>query len=206
MALRKLEYKTKKRPPEVYNPDEIHSLIKACGRRSPSGIRNAALIATLYGTGLRINEALSLVPSDLDLAKGLIRVRHGKGDKYRTCGISPDCQAILERWLERRTAMGFTGRVAVFCGISSHAWGTRLKDAYFRAAFPRLGRKAGIDKRIHAHGLRHSMATELSKEGQPLSIISAQLGHSSLAVTDRYIRKIAPFELATAMRSRNRLG
>ena len=195
-----------KRPPEVYTAEEIHLLIKACGRRSPSGVRNAALIATLYGAGLRINEALALLPSDLDLAKGLVRVRHGKGDKYRTCGLFPDCQAILERWLERRKGMGFNGREPVFCGISKNAWGTFLKDAYFRVAFPRIGKKAGIEKRIHAHGLRHSMATELSREGQNLSIISAQLGHSSLAVTDRYIKRIAPFELANAMRSRNRLG
>lgn len=198
--------KSSKRPPEVYTPEEIKALINGCGRRSPSGIRNAGLIAILYGAGLRINEALSLVPSDLDLSKGLIRVLHGKGDKYRTCGLSPDCQAILERWLERRKAMGFNGREPVFCGISKNAWGTSLNDSYFRVAFPRLGRKVGIEKRIHAHALRHSMANELSNEGQNLSIISAQLGHSSLAITDRYIKKIAPLELVNAMRSKNRLG
>lgn len=198
--------KSNKRPPEVYSSVEIKLMINACGRRSPSGVRNAGLIAILYGAGLRINEALSLLPSDLDLAKGLVRVRHGKGDKYRTCGLSPDCQAILERWLERRKALGFNGREPIFCGISKNAWGTYLKDAYFRAALPRIGRKAGIEKRIHAHGLRHSLATELSKEGTNLSLISAQLGHSSLAVTDRYIKKIAPLELVNAMRSKNRLG
>jgi len=198
--------KSNKRPPEVYTPEEIKALINGCGRRSPSGVRNAGLIAILYGAGLRINEALSLVPSDLDLSKGLIRVLHGKGDKYRTCGLSPDCQAILERWLERRKAMGFNGREPVFCGISKNAWGTSLNDSYFRVAFPRLGRKVGIEKRIHCHALRHSMANELSNEGQNLSIISAQLGHSSLAITDRYIKKIAPLELVNAMRSRNRLG
>lgn len=195
-----------KRPPEVYSPEEIQRMIKACGRKSPSGIRNAGLIAILYGAGLRISEALSLIPSDLDLAKGLIRVRHGKGDKYRTCGISPDCQAILERWLERRKGLGFSGRSPIFCGISKNAWGTALKDAYFRVALPRIGRKSGIEKRIHAHGLRHSMATELSKEGVNLATISSQLGHSSIAITDRYIKRIAPVELANTMRSRNRLG
>lgn len=203
---KKIKILSNKRPPEVYTPDEIKALINGCGRRSPSGIRNAAIIAALYGSGMRINEALSLLPSDLDLVKGLIRVRHGKGDKYRTIGLSPDSQHILERWLERRKAMGFNGREPVFCGISKNAWGTRLNDSYFRVAFPRLGRKVGIEKRIHAHALRHSLATELSKEGQNLSIISAQLGHSSLAITDRYIKKIAPLELVNAMRSRNRLS
>ena len=195
-----------KRPPEVYLPEEIQRLIKACGKKSPSGIRNAAFIACCYGGGLRIAEALSLIPSDLDLGKGLIRIRHGKGDKYRTCGISPDCEAVLVIWLERRKALGFSGRSPIFCGISKNAWGTSLKDAYFRVALPRIGRKAGIDKRIHCHGLRHSMATELSKEGVNLATISAQLGHSSIAITDRYIKRIAPVELANTMRSRNRLG
>jgi len=194
-----------KRPPEVYSPDEIQRMIQACGRKSPSGIRNAGLIAILYGAGLRISEALSLIPSDLDL-KGLIRVRHGKGDKYRTCGISPDCEKIVFIWLERRKALGFSGRSPIFCGISKNAFGTALKDAYFRVALPRIGRRAGIEKRIHAHGLRHSMATELSKEGVNLATISAQLGHSSIAITDRYIKRIAPVELANTMRSRNRLG
>ena len=195
-----------KRPPEVYLPEEIQRLIKACGKKSPSGIRNAAFIATCYGAGLRISEALSLIPSDLDLTKGLIRVRHGKNDKYRTCGLSPDCEKVLLIWMERRSGLGFSGRSPIFCGISINSWGTALKDAYFRVALPRIGRKAGIEKRIHAHGLRHSMATELSKEGVNLATISAQLGHSSIAITDRYIKRIAPVELANTMRSRNRLG
>jgi len=195
-----------KRPPEVYSPEEIQRMIQACGKKSPSGIRNAAFIACCYGSGLRISEALSLIPSDLDLGKGYIRVRHGKGDKYRTCGISPDCEAVVFVWLVKRKALGFSGRSPIFCGISKNAWGTSLKDAYFRVALPRIGRKAGIEKRIHAHGLRHSMATELSKEGVNLATISAQLGHSSIAITDRYIKRIAPVELANTMRSRNRLG
>jgi site-specific recombinase XerD len=198
------------RPGEVYTPEEISKLIKSCGNRYPTGIRNAGLIAVLYGAGLRINEALDLVLSDLDLEQGLIRVKHGKGDKYRTCSISPDCQAVLQTWLERRKAMGFNGREPVFCGITKgnkfKAWGTRLKDAYVRAMLPRLGKKAGIEKRIHAHGFRHSLATELAKENQDLRTISAQLGHSSVAVTDRYIQRIAPTELVVAMRSKNRLG
>lgn len=193
-------------PPEVYTAEEIKRLIKACGNRYPTHLRNAALIATLYGAGLRISEALALKPSDLDLEKGLIRIKHGKGDKYRTCSIDPGCQAVLQTWLERRRAMGINGREFVFCGISSDAFGTQLLPSYVRAMLPRIGKKAGIEKRIHAHGFRHSIATELAKETQDLRKISAQLGHSSLAVTHRYIQKVAPTELVDAMRSKNRLG
>ncbi len=78
-----------------------------------------------------------------------------------------------------------------------------MKDAYFRALFPRLAKKAGIEKRVHAHGLRHTHAFELACEGHPLHLIQAQLGHSSLATTDRYLRHLAPRQVIEVMQSRS---
>jgi integrase/recombinase XerD len=69
-----------------------------------------------------------------------------------------------------------------------------------------LARRAGIDHRVHPHALRHSLATALAHEGKPLPVISGQLGHSSTAVTDRYLRKIAPTELVAQVRDRGRLA
>ncbi len=77
-----------------------------------------------------------------------------------------------------------------------------MKDAYVRALLPRLARKAGVEKRVHAHGLRHSHAAELAAEGLPTNLVQAQLGHSSLATTDRYLRHIAPQQLIDAVRRR----
>lgn len=62
--------------------------------------------------------------------------------------------------------------------------------------------KAGIEKRVHPHGLRHTHAAELAREGTPLNLIQAQLGHESLATTDKYLRHIAPEELVKAMKAR----
>ncbi len=73
-----------------------------------------------------------------------------------------------------------------------------MKDAYVRALLPRLARKAGV----HAHGLRHSHAAELAAEGFPVNLVQAQLGHASLATTDRYLRHIAPQQLIDAVRRR----
>ena len=67
-----------------------------------------------------------------------------------------------------------------------------------RAHLPRLARKAGV----HAHGLRHSHAAELAAEGFPVNLVQAQLGHASLATTDRYLRHIAPQQLNDAVRGR----
>jgi integrase len=71
-----------------------------------------------------------------------------------------------------------------------------------RTLLPRLARKAGVEKRVHAHGLRHTHAHDLAREGKPAHLIRDQLGHSSLSTTDRYLRRFGSQELIEAMRSR----
>ena len=65
--------------------------------------------------------------------------------------------------------------------------------------------RAGIERRVHPHALRHSLASALAMEGKPLPTFTAQLGHSSTAVTDRYLAKIAPADLVAQVRDRGRL-
>jgi len=79
-----------------------------------------------------------------------------------------------------------------------------MATAYLRQALPRLGRRAGITKRCHFHALRTTMATELAESGAPLHAIRSQLGHASVATTDRYIRKVAPVALAGMMAEHSR--
>ncbi len=185
-------------PVEVLTELEVRRLIEGCSNRAPTGIRNRALIAVLYRGGLRLGEAFALFPKDLDPQAGTVAVLHGKGDKRRTIGLDPGGFALVERWLDKRRALSLDGRHPVFCTLS----GEPLKDAYVRALLPRLARKAGVEKRVHAHGLRHSHAAELAAEGLPTNLVQAQLGHSSLATTDRYLRHIAPQQLIEAVRTR----
>ena len=162
------------------------------------------MIAAMFGAALRVSEALALRPSDLDLDAGMVRVRHGKGDRARTA-IDPTAQAYVERWLARRDALGLNGRQPLFCtitrndrlrppltpptsAVSYHGWPTERASSV-----------------ASTHALRHSLATALAHEGKTLPAISAQLGHSSTAVTDRYLRRIAPTDLAAAVRDRGRL-
>lgn len=187
-----------KLPAEPLTPEEVKALVRVCSKRAPSGVRNRALIVTLYRAGLRISEALAIMPKDLDAQGGTIRVLHGKGDKARVVGLDAGAWAILELWLDRRAALGINGRSPVFCTLS----GKPMKSAYVRTLLPRLARKAGIDKRVHAHGLRHTHAFELAGEGTPLHVIQAQLGHTSVATTDRYIRHLNPAVVVEAMRAR----
>ena len=190
--------KGRKLPPEPLNPDEVKGLIRVCSKRAATGVRNRALIAVLYRAGLRISEALALYPKDLDPANSTIRVLHGKGDHDRVVGLDAGAWAILEVWLERRAAAGINGHARVLCTLK----GKPVKPAYVRGLLPRLARKAGIDKRVHAHGLRHTHAYELAGEGTPIHLIQAQLGHSSVATTDRYIKHLNPSAVVEAMKAR----
>lgn len=185
-------------PPEILTPDEVNSLMRACSNRAPTGIRNRALIAVLYRGGLRLSEALTLKPKDIDLDRGTLTVLHGKGDRRRTVGFDPGAVALVERWIQRQKDLGLAPRSPVFSTLA----GKPLKSSYVRTLLPRLAAKAGIDKRVHPHGLRHTMAYELMMEGVPVPIIQRQLGHASLATTDRYLSHIAPRDVVEAMQRR----
>ena len=77
-----------------------------------------------------------------------------------------------------------------------------MKASYIRTVLPRLARRAGIETRVHAHGLRHTHAAELASEGVPLNIIQRQLGHSNVGTTSRYIDHIRPQQVIEAMHTR----
>lgn len=182
-------------PAEVLSRGEVEAMLRATGRGC-IGKRDRALIVCLWRGGLRVSEALALKRKDIDLEQGTIRVLHGKGDQARTVGIDPQACAVLVAWMAelRRFHRG-----PIFCSLK----GEPLNASHVRRLLPRLASKAGIDKRVHPHGLRHTHAAELAAEGHPVNLIQAQLGHASLATTDRYLRHIAPRELVEAMRERS---
>jgi integrase/recombinase XerD len=189
---------SRRRPPEVLTEAEAIALIRACSTRAPTGVRNRALIAVLWRSGLRISEALSLELRDVALEAGSIRVRHGKGDRSRTVGIDEQTGALLARWIDRRRKLAPGARASIFCTLD----GGRIDSSYVRRLLPRLAAKAGIDRRVHAHGLRHTYAAELAREGTAINVIRDALGHTSLAVTDRYLRDVAPTHVIDTMRAR----
>jgi site-specific recombinase XerD len=188
-----------KLPPEVLTTDEMYRLLDACGR-GPAGRRNRALIAIMWRAGLRVGEALALFPKDVDLDNGRITVLHGKGDKRRVVAIDPGGAAILAQWGAERQKLGITGRHLFFCVISSPCRGQRLGDAYVRELCKRLAVKAGIEKRVHPHGFRHTYASYLGEQVPP-HIVQRMLGHTSLAVTVRYLDHLSPSQAIESVRA-----
>ncbi len=188
-------------PAEVLSHEDVVALMSACPRSIP-GQRNRALLALLYRSGLRLGEALALRPKDVDRATGAIRVLHGKGGRSRTCGADGDALGIVLEWMERRERWldehASIATSPIFCTRS----GLPMAQAYFRRCLKRLARAAGIAKRVHAHGLRHTHAAQLRAERLDIGLISKQLGHASIATTALYLDHVAPLAVVEAMRAR----
>jgi site-specific recombinase XerD len=181
-------------PAEPLTPDEVAALIGGCSARSRSGIRNRALLTLLYRSGLRISEALALKPSDVDLKRHTCRVLHGKGDKATVRGFHPTATDALARWIDMRKALGLRNG-PLFCTLDGEA----VQAPYVRNLLGRLAAKADIDKRVHPHGLRHTFADELRAAGVDVVVISKLLGHSSIAVTSRYLDHLTNHQAVTAL-------
>lgn len=187
-----------KYPAEILSSDEITRLILACKTTCSTGIRNRALVVLLYRSGLRISEALALRPSDLDMCECTIRVLHGKGDKSRTAAMDPSGFAYVQHWMTERDRIEISGRAPLFCTLK----GEPLMDQYVRLLLPRLAKRARIEKRVHAHGLRHLLAVEMNREGQSLTTIQMQLGHARASTTATYLTRISPQEAINAVKTR----
>lgn len=157
------------------------------------------MIVVLWRAGLRVSEALALMPKDVDRAEGTLHVLNGKGGRQRMVALDPLSFSVIDRWLEARAALKLSANRALFSTLR----GSPLQSAYVRALLPRLAREVGIGKRVHAHALRHTFACELMRERLPINLIQKQLGHTNLAVTSRYLQHVTPPELVEAMQRRS---
>ena len=192
-ALRFLFVKTLKRPylhehipfpkrprilPTVLSPDEVQQLIA-----SAKNLMHRAMLMTLYATGLRRSELCQLKVADIDSERMVIRVRQGKGARDRDVLLSPTLLETLReywRWMKPRTYL-FPGLVKGWRAdvpISPKVVGMAVEAARERA---------GIEKRVTAHTLRHSFATSMLEGGADLRSIQMLLGHRDLADTAIYL-------------------
>ncbi|CAG1010340.1 Tyrosine recombinase XerH [Phycisphaerales bacterium] len=185
--------------PEVLTDAEARALIDAVPGPPFSKARNRALLAVLYRAGLRLNEALCLRPKDVDAGGGAIRVLFGKGGRSRTVGVDAGALAFLAAWAAERAGLGVAADAPLFCSRSGRA----VTSAYVRRLLPDLARRAGVQKRVHAHGFRHTHAAQLRAEGVDIGIISKQLGHKSLLTTILYLDHVAPTAVVEAIGRRD---
>jgi integrase/recombinase XerD len=144
-----------------------------------TGIKHRAILLTCYGAGLRISEAVSLKPSDIDSRRMLLRVEQGKGGKDRYAMLSPCLLEVLRAYFRalRPTAPWLFPSWRPHKHVTAGAVQTACREAWKRS---RLG------KHVTPHSLRHAFATHLLEAGTDIRVIQALLGHSRIDTTARY--------------------
>jgi integrase/recombinase XerD len=163
--------------------EDVRRLLETPDTGSPAGVRDAAILELLYGSGLRISELTGMDVDDLDLEEGSLRVL-GKGGKEREVPLGSFGRDAVGAYLSRgRPALATsTSRGALFL----NARGGRLSRQSCARLLGRYVRLAGIDRRVTLHTLRHSFATHLLEGGADVRVVQELLGHASVATTQIY--------------------
>ena len=185
-----------KKLPTVLTEDEQERLLEQAHPRYPTGERNQTMLRLMLNTGLRLAEVTALKWRDVDLTTGKLMVRQGKGAKDRTLWIAEADIDRLRSWSERQAA--------VCAGIYKHVFttleGAPLGHRYVQRMVKRYAAKAGIDKNISPHTLRHSFATDLYRETSKIRLVQKALGHSDLSTAMIYTN-IFDEEVESALKS-----
>lgn len=188
-----------RRPPEVLSVAEVEEILAQPDLRTPFGVRDRAILETLYSTGMRRKELSRLLVTDLQTAAGIVRIRHGKGRKERIVPIGARALAWIRRYLvDIRPQLATTpdDGTLFLTATGKPFWPdtlTQLARDYVK--------KAGIAKPGSCHLFRHTMATLMLDNGADTRFIQEMLGHATLLATQIYthvaIKKLKEIHTAT---------
>jgi integrase/recombinase XerC len=172
-----------KKLPRFISREDMVRLLETPGADDPLGLRDRALLETLYSAGLRVSELTGLNLDDVDLEAGLATVR-GKGRRERLALLGPPATQAIRTWLDARGAMG--PRAAAQPALFLNKNGSRLSTRSVARLLEKYLLLAGLDPAASPHTLRHSFATHLLDAGADIRSVQELLGHKSLGTTQIY--------------------
>ena len=179
------DIETPKKPkylPNCLTEEEVEALLNAPDLSTPSGLRDKAMLETMYSSGLRVSELLSLERGQVNLSKGIITV-FGKGAKERRVPIADYAVEYIQEYIKQvRNKSEFKGNKYLFLSKK----GEPLSRVYFFKQVKKYSELAGIETNVSPHTLRHSFATHLLNHGAQLRIVQSMLGHTNIATTQIY--------------------
>ena len=167
--------------PQVLTIDEISKMIDSIKEDDSLGIRNKAMMETLYASGMRISELLDLTLGQLHLKDGYIVVI-GKGNKERQVPIGEMAIQALRKYLLEREKIKNKQTNILFLNYK----GDRMSRQGFFKYIKNLAKENGIEKEISPHTIRHSFATHLLQNGTDLRAVQQMLGHEDISTTQIY--------------------
>lgn len=170
--------------PHFLSNREIGKLLNAPAKTDAMGLRDRAILETLYSAGLRVSELVGVNESDLDFEGGLVRVR-GKGKRERLAPLGSFAMRALKAWLRMRSpAKGLAKEEAT--AVFLNKFGKRLTTRSVGRMLEKYLKQTGLDQRTSPHTLRHSFATHLLDRGADIRSVQELLGHKSLVTTQIY--------------------
>ena len=173
--------------PEVLSADEQARLLAQLTDASPSSLRGRAIIRVFLNTGIRCSELINLKVHDIDWITGDFFVRRGKGGKDRALALSDDDLALLKSYIGSSGKLSSSSSRPVFTSLD----GVKpLCSRWLRRWVKRLGEKAGINKHLHPHAFRHTLAVDLLKATNSLKTVQDCLGHENIQTTTVYARLV----------------
>jgi integrase/recombinase XerC len=170
--------------PHHLNSEELGLLLKSPDPETALGLRDRAMLETLYSAGLRVSELVGLCDADMDLDSGILRVR-GKGRRERLAPIGSYATRAISRWLGRRT-LHATEQTGPIAPVFTNRFGRRLTTRSVGRMLEKYLKQTGLDRRTTPHSLRHSFATHLLDNGADIRSVQELLGHKSLVTTQIY--------------------
>lgn len=169
--------------PHFLTTKEISHLLAVPPATEPAGLRDRAILETIYSAGLRVSEVVGVNDGDLDFDSGLVRVR-GKGKKERLGPLGSHAIRAIRRWLAVRQLA--TGKADRNSPVFTNRFGKRLTTRSVGRMLEKHILTAGLDLRTSPHTLRHSFATHLLDRGADIRSVQELLGHKSLVTTQVY--------------------
>ena len=182
--------------PEVLTDEEQEKFLNQFNTRYPSPHRNKVMFQLMLNTGLRVSEVVNLRWKDINLTSGKLMVREGKGAKDRTLWAGEDDLKRLQEWKERQVGKAGFAPEYVFTTLE----GNQLTTRQVQITVKKYANKAGIDKHVTPHTLRHTFATDLYRETKNIRLVQKALGHADLSTTMIYTH-IVDDELEEALKS-----
>jgi len=169
--------------PGTLGPAEVVRIVEAPDGDDPRQLRDRAMLETLYGSGLRVSELCSLRLVDVDLVSQHV-LTFGKGRKQRLVPLGDSARDAIRAYLERGRPAQDKGRGASVLFLNPRGGGLTRQGVW--KLLGAWARKAGIDRPISPHKLRHSFATHLLENGADLRAVQAMLGHADIGTTQIY--------------------
>ena len=190
----------KRQIPVVLTEEEQEDLLDQFNTRYVTSERNKVMFQLMLNTGLRVSEAVSLRWEDVNLTSGKLMVREGKGAKDRTLWVDEGQLDELSEWKERQVEKVGKPPRWVFSTLREGNAGKKMSIQQVWKTLRTYAGKAGIEKDISPHTLRHTFATDLYRETGKIRLVQKALGHADLSTTMIYTH-IVDEELEGAMKS-----